>query len=96
MDTWHQVSDCLDGKLLGALKIERCSASVGTGKADAAQLSDFVGASAPAEPKFAVIAGGRAALHALPRRPGMPPARVARLHLVTVDGVRVDHSAASR
>lgn len=66
MDDWHQVSDCLDGKLLGALKIEGRSASVGTGKADAAQLIDLPQAGGPAEPEKtasaeapAQFAGGR-------------------------------------
>lgn len=55
METWRQISECLDSGLMGALKIEGCSARVGTGNADAAQLSDIVeaekaaGAEAPAQ-----------------------------------------------
>lgn len=45
MDDWRHISECLDSGLMGALKIDSCSASVGTGKADAAQLSDMVEAS---------------------------------------------------
>lgn len=66
MDDWHQVSDCLDSGLMGALKIHGRSASVGTGKADAAQLIDFSEAGAPAEAEKAAdaeapaqVAGGR-------------------------------------
>lgn len=59
MDTWHQIGTCLDGGLMGALKIEGRSASVGTGKADAAQLVDFSQAGAPAETNKGTEAFGR-------------------------------------
>lgn len=49
MDTWRLSGDCLDSKLMADLKIEGRSASVGTGKADAAQLVDLPQAGAPAE-----------------------------------------------
>lgn len=45
METWRHVSECLDSGLMGALKIEERSASVGTGKADAAQHGNFMEAS---------------------------------------------------
>lgn len=49
MDTWRISGDCLDSKLMADLKVERSSASVGTGKADAAQLVDLPQAGGPAE-----------------------------------------------
>lgn len=107
MDTWRLSGDCLDSKLMADLKIEGRSASVGTGKADAAQLSDIVeaekaaGAEAPAQvvrrqggtrrEGLTVFIGGRLALHVAATREAVPSARVGRLHLVTVNGKRVGH-----
>lgn len=112
MDTWQLSGNCLDSKLKATIEVMSSSASVGTGKADAAQLCNIVqtekaaGAEAPAQVVrrqggtrrggLTVFIGGRLALHVAATRGAVPSARVGRLHLVTVDGKRVGHSAASR
>lgn len=105
MDTWRQISECLDSGLIGALKIEGCSARVGTGNADAAQISNIVeakkaaGAEAPAQGVrrqggtrrggLTVFLGGRLALHVAAPA---APIRATGIRLVTVNGVRVGQS----
>lgn len=68
MDTWRLSGDCLDSKLMADLKIERRSASVGTGKVDAAQLADFPQAGGPAEAEKA--AGAEAPAQVVRREGG--------------------------